>query len=230
MEQEKNKSSIAGIIISLVVGLIIGGATIYFLANKEIITINTVSSSKVDSNASNNSETTNTNQDESKKEIVTYPTSYTISNCLNCKSDFVNVEVSTEHFGDDSYMSIKESLDGKSFVLTMNYDKSNYNKTGTKDFNISINPNEVSKYTIGSTYQASENGIVLFVMKDGSIKYILEESVSNDNPTVVTPENISDVTRIITVGYLTNSIGSYTSTSVQRSDGNFYSLREVTQK
>ena len=65
MEQEKNKSSIAGIIISLVVGLIIGGATIYFLANKEIITINTVSSSKVDSNASNNSETTNTNQDES---------------------------------------------------------------------------------------------------------------------------------------------------------------------
>ena len=68
MEQEKNKSSIAGIIISLVVGLIIGGATIYFLANKEIITINTVSSSKVDSNASNNSETTNTNQDESKKE------------------------------------------------------------------------------------------------------------------------------------------------------------------
>lgn len=230
MEQEKNKSSIAGIIISLVVGLIIGGATIYFLANKEIITINTVSSSKVDSNASNNSETTNTNQDESKKENVTYPTSYTISNCLNCKSDFVNVEVSTEHFGDDSYMSIKESLDGKSFVLTMNYDKSNYNKTGTKDFNISINPNEVSKYTIGSTYQASENGIVLFVMKDGSIKYILEESVSNDNPTVVTPENISDVTRIITVGYLTNSTGSYTSTSVQRSDGNFYSLREVTQK
>ena len=67
-------------------------------------------------------------------------------------------------------------------------------------------------------------------MKDGSIKYILEESVSNDNPTVVTPENISDVTRIITVGYLTNSIGSYTSTSVQRSDGNFYSLREITQK
>ena len=71
-------------------------------------------------------------------------------------------------------MSIKESLDGKSFVLTMNYDKSNYNKTGTKDFNISINPNEVSKYTIGSTYQASENGIVLFVMKDGSFKYFLE--------------------------------------------------------
>lgn len=127
-------------------------------------------------------------------------------------------------------MSIKESLDGNSFVLTMNYDKSNYDKTGTKDFNISINPNEVSKYTIGSTYQAAESEIVVFVMKNGSIKCILEESIANDNPTVVTPENISNVTRIITVGYLTNSTGSYTSTSVQRSDGNFYSLREVTQK
>lgn len=230
MAQEKNKSSIAGIIISLVVGLIIGGAAIYFLANKEIITINTVSSGKVDSNASNNSGTTNINQDESKNENVTYPTSYTISNCLNCKSDFVNVEVSTEHFADDSSMSIKESLDGKSFVLTMNYDKSYYDKTGTKEFNISINPNEVSKYTLGSTYQAAESGIFVFVMKDGTIKYVLEESIANDNPTVVTPENISNVTRIITVNYVIAPVGSYTSTSVQRSDGNFYSLREVIQK
>ena len=236
MEQVKGKgNNVVGIIVSLIIGLIIGGVSIYFLTNKGIITINKVNSSdsnKLSSDKVNSNDSSDITTDEStlESEDITYPTSYTTSNCLNCGSDasFVDVQISTD-IVHDNYMSIKESLDEQSFVLTINHDKAFYGKTGTKEFNIPINPDEVSQYAYGSTYQASGNGIFVFVMKDGTIKYILEKTVVDDNPTIVVPEDVSNVTRIVTGHYSIDPIGSYVSTSVQRSDGDFYSLAAMIQ-